>query len=443
MSGASQNLAISAAMALSSTQNWSVASGRTLSITGGVSGSGSGLSIAGNGKVVFGSLASYTGDTTISAGSTLQIALDNAVPGGPGYGYIAVNGMLDLNGRSQVLNGLSGNGLVDSTAAGSISLILSNSTSTAYSGSIRNTAGTLSVVKNGPGNITLGGTNTYSGTTSVSGGSLLINGLLSSAGGAVSVSSTATLGGTGTIARIVTVASGGTLSPGASVGTLTVVSNVTFSSGAKLSVTLDDAAPQYCSTLAASNTLTISSATLQIVTNGVPSRPVYVIAEYGTLVGSFAVTNGLPAGYYIDYAYNSGKTVAVVSAAADSDGDGIPNGWEIARGLNPYNSGDANIDTDTDKLTSRQEYWSGTDPQDSNSFFRIDSLSFEGSNLVLRWRHAAVDPVIPPISIQSRTNMVTGSWTNLGQKAPVNGSNSWDIPVPVGAYLRLCVTNMP
>jgi uncharacterized repeat protein (TIGR02543 family) len=443
MSGASQNFAVSAAMVLSSTQSWSVAAGRVLSISGGASGSGAGLSVTGDGKVFLGSLASYTGDTTLSAGSTLQIGLDNALPWGAGCGAIAVHGTLDLNGYSQAINGLSGSGLIDSTAAGTMTLTLSNSTSTVFSGGIRNTAGSLSLVKEGAGTLTLSGTNTYSGTTAVSGGSLMVNGLLSSSGGAVSVSNAATLGGTGTIARTVTVAGGGTLAPGLGFGTLTVISNVTVYSGAKLSVTLDDAAPQYCGKLEANNNIAISNATLQIATNGAPNQPVYVIAEYGTLVGSFAVTNGLPAGYYLDYAYNSGKTIAVVSAAADSDGDGIPNGWEIARGLNPYNSGDASIDTDNDKFTSRQEYWSGTDPDDSNSFFRIDSLSFEGSNLVLRWRHAAVDPVIPPISIQRRASLITGVWVHAWAHSPTNGTNSWVSPLPDNGFFRLCVTNVP
>ena len=30
----------------------------------------------------------------------------------------------------------------------------------------------------------------------------------------------------------------------------------------------------------------------------------------------------------------------------DSDGDGLPDGWEVANGLNPTNGGDANGDPD-------------------------------------------------------------------------------------------------
>jgi autotransporter-associated beta strand protein len=73
----------------------------------------------------------------------------------------------------------------------------------------------------GTGRLVLGGANTYSGPTTVNAGTLLVNGSLAAAS-AVSVAPRATLGGTGTIAGPVSVAASGTLSPGASVGTLTL-----------------------------------------------------------------------------------------------------------------------------------------------------------------------------------------------------------------------------
>lgn len=47
----------------------------------------------------------------------------------------------------------------------------------------------------------------------------------------------------------------------------------------------------------------------------------------------------------------------------DSDGDGIPDEWEIANGLNPNNPADAAQDTDGDSLTNAQEYQLGTNPR--------------------------------------------------------------------------------
>jgi len=68
-------------------------------------------------------------------------------------------------------------------------------------GAITNGAPATSVQENGPGILTLGAVNTYSGSTTVSGG---------------------TLNGTGTIAGPVIVGAGGTFSPGAPLGTLTI-----------------------------------------------------------------------------------------------------------------------------------------------------------------------------------------------------------------------------
>jgi hypothetical protein len=47
--------------------------------------------------------------------------------------------------------------------------------------------------------------------------------------------------------------------------------------------------------------------------------------------------------------------------SVDWDGDGLPDDWEIAHGLNP-GSNDAHLDLDGDGLTNWEEYLRGTDP---------------------------------------------------------------------------------
>lgn len=49
-------------------------------------------------------------------------------------------------------------------------------------------------------------------------------------------------------------------------------------------------------------------------------------------------------------------------AQLDSDGDGMPDWWEVANGLNPYDPTDAALDPDGDGLTNLQEYQLGTNP---------------------------------------------------------------------------------
>jgi len=82
----------------------------------------------------------------------------------------------------------------------------------------------LSLVKVGSGTMTLSGNNNaMSGTTTVREGALIINGNYASA---VTVSNGATLGGQGTLTGEVTIDAGGTMSPGASVGTMTINNNL-------------------------------------------------------------------------------------------------------------------------------------------------------------------------------------------------------------------------
>ena len=76
---------------------------------------------------------------------------------------------------------------------------------------------------------------------------------------------------------------------------------------------------------------------------------------------------------------------AVLDPNRDDDGDGIPNGWEQAHGLDPLNAADANVDSDGDGLTNLQEYMAGTDPNDSGSALRITSITQVDSNVLVSW----------------------------------------------------------
>jgi G3E family GTPase len=60
-----------------------------------------------------------------------------------------------------------------------------------------------------------------------------------------------------------------------------------------------------------------------------------------------------------------------ITQPADTDHDGIPDSWEIAHSLNPGDSADGSLDNDRDGRTNFQEYVANTNPQQSNSIFRI------------------------------------------------------------------------
>ena len=52
---------------------------------------------------------------------------------------------------------------------------------------------------------------------------------------------------------------------------------------------------------------------------------------------------------------------------ADTDNDGLPDGWEVNYGLNPNSASDANADPDGDGLTNSQEYAAGTNPNNADT----------------------------------------------------------------------------
>jgi autotransporter-associated beta strand protein len=128
----------------------------------------------------------YTGNTVIGANGPgyyaagtlagLQLGADGVIPNGSGFGNVSIsatyNGQLDLNGHTDTVNGLSGDGTVNnSTGSGSLS-VGGNNQSCTFSGVIENTGGTLALTKVGTGSLTLSGVNTYTGGTTISAGTL-------------------------------------------------------------------------------------------------------------------------------------------------------------------------------------------------------------------------------------------------------------------------------
>jgi hypothetical protein len=104
--------------------------------------------------------------------------------------------------------------------------------------------------------------------------------------------------------------------------------------------------------------------------------------------------------------------------AADRDGDGLPDTWEVVHGLNPNDGSDAELDPDRDGFNNLQEFLAGTDPRDSQSYLKIEiTPSPAGGNGSLMIRFQAVSG--KSYSVQYRDSILDGVWRKFADIAPV------------------------
>lgn len=132
----------------------------------GVSGSGSVLK-TGTATLTLTGVNTYSGGTTIDQG-VLVDGGPQALPGATDYAISG--GELNLAGNNLTMSALSGSG--GTVALGGATLTLDQASDSTYSGAI---VGTGHLLKQGAGNVSLTGANTYSGGTVVNGGQLTGN----------------------------------------------------------------------------------------------------------------------------------------------------------------------------------------------------------------------------------------------------------------------------
>ena len=103
--------------------------------------------------------------------------------------------------------------------------------------------------------------------------------------------------------------------------------------------------------------------------------------------------------------------------AHDTDGDGMPDGWEYRYGLNPTNAADAALHGDADGVSNRAEYVADTDPTNAAAYFHVVAFSNQPpTNLVF-----FLSSTNRVYTLQWRTNLLTGVWSNAPAQTDVRG----------------------
>ena len=98
------------------------------------------------------------------------------------------------------------------------------------------------------------------------------------------------------------------------------------------------------------------------------------------------------------------------NALVDSDGDGLPDGWERQHGLDPHNPADAASDVDGDGQSALAEFHAGTDPQRATSRFTLDHLERMGDDVRLRFSAG----IGSQVECQRAENLAAPTWTSIG-----------------------------
>lgn len=352
--------------------------------------------------------SSWDGETRIftenaGTGAGLKLGIDNGLPAATsvvaGGGTSGTGNTFDLNGFDQTLNGLTwSNGTlhIRNNAAATTSVLILNPAANANNAGAGNLStiedgeGTVALVKDGAFSQNLEGVHTYSGTTTINGGNL-------SLGPAATIDNSTSM----------TIAAGATFN---------VLAKASYAIPASMPVTLklDPADAGSAGSIKAAADLDISSAIVTLDPVATLDDPVYILAEYTNLTGKpeFGTVSGLPSGYSIDYAYNSGTQIALVA-------DSVPGYLAWIAGFPVGSENQSGDDPDNDGIENLLEFVLNGDPTTSDPSI-FPTLDSSGSTFVFAFDRRD-DSLSPETTLTFQYATDLSNWTDV-VVAPESGT---------------------
>lgn len=253
---------------------------------------------------------------------------------------------------------------------------------------VTNTSGGMTFAGSGTGTTTVTGANTFTGPVTVSGGRLAMSGAQGNA---------------------FTVNSGGSLTPHGPAALLSVPA-LTLANGSNATFELStaNANNDQIEVTTPGTGLNLGTATITLYEEGgttaFTTLGTYTLFKYTT--GFTGPVSGLSvANPVLGYTYTfaaTGSEITVNLASNDTDGDGLPNAWETANGLNPnsalgVNGAGGNLDGDF--ATNLEEFLAGT---------------------------AANNPASDPLNVDNDGMLDSWEVANFGTAAARNGTGDYD-----------------
>ena len=304
-----------------------VGTANSTSFAGSIDGSG-GLVKAGTGTLTLTGINSYQGGTIINGGlvnfnSSNNFGSGNITLDGGGLQW-ATGTTTDISSK---LAAFGAGGVTFNTNGNNVTL------SSALSG-----LGGLT--KAGAGNLVLNGINAYTGATTVNAGILSVNGSIASSSG-LTVNAGGSIGGNGILPS--TTINGGTLSPGNSIGTLTIQGNLVLTAAAAYIV---EVSPTQADRTNVTGTATLAGTVQAVFGPGsYIARTYTILSAAGGRSGTFGslTTSGLPAGFAAALSYTGTDAIlnltAVLGQQPTTPGQQpLPNGALSGNQLNVANS---------------------------------------------------------------------------------------------------------